>query len=240
MPSRKRRTRPSSSSDDSTQQQSRTATSSKRGRVQSRTRNRSTSKERTGSDGSDVKRRRRNDDDDADISSEELHKDVEETSESQRQKGKTVMTTLRQFQERYLDLVRSVYFARAVEKIERRTSKDKKQDDESDDNEENDTENRVKVAIETTLSPVKNGPLDYPLPDAGFLSSELRVTNPFETWAPLEIAIFEACMQCWGKKFSRISDLIKTKTTRQVIEFYYVWKKTSHYAKWKEEFEFLL
>ena len=29
---------------------------------------------------------------------------------------------------------------------------------------------------------------------------------------------------------------IKTKNTKQVIEFYYVWKKSSHYSAWKKNF----
>ena len=35
---------------------------------------------------------------------------------------------------------------------------------------------------------------------------------------------------------SRAPQFIKTKTTKEVIEFYYIWKKTSHYDQWKEKF----
>jgi hypothetical protein len=29
---------------------------------------------------------------------------------------------------------------------------------------------------------------------------------------------------------------VKTKTTKEVIEFYYDWKKTSHYKEWKKNY----
>lgn len=34
-----------------------------------------------------------------------------------------------------------------------------------------------------------------------------------------------------------ISQVVKTKSTKDVIEFYYVWKMTSHYQQWKRGFE---
>lgn len=33
------------------------------------------------------------------------------------------------------------------------------------------------------------------------------------------------------------TQVIKTKSTKDVIEFYYVWKMTSHYQQWKRGFE---
>jgi len=51
-----------------------------------------------------------------------------------------------------------------------------------------------------------------------------------------EIAIFEGSMLHYGKEFREISSQIGTKSTREVIDFYYIWKKTDHYKKWKETF----
>jgi hypothetical protein len=51
-----------------------------------------------------------------------------------------------------------------------------------------------------------------------------------------EIAIFEGSMLHFGKQFRDISRQIGTKTIREVIDFYYIWKKTDHYKKWKETF----
>eukprot|EP01084_Bolivina_argentea_P237228 398752_1 len=40
-------------------------------------------------------------------------------------------------------------------------------------------------------------------------------------------------MCCKGKQFHEISKIIKTKNTKQCVEFYYFWKQSSHYAVWK-------
>ena len=58
-----------------------------------------------------------------------------------------------------------------------------------------------------------------------------------ENWTPHEIAIFEAAISVFGKEFYRISECIKTKTTQQVIEFYYSWKFSSHYYAWKAHYK---
>lgn len=70
----------------------------------------------------------------------------------------------------------------------------------------------------------------------GFLKSPLRRPNIIERWSPYEIAIFEGSMLHFGKQFRDISRQIGTKTIREVIDFYYIWKKTDHYKKWKETF----
>ena len=119
---------------------------------------------------------------------------------------------IQDFHERYLGIVESLYFRKM-----RRRGKALEMDGTSD-----------------------TAPIAYPLPEAGFLTSNLRPSNAMERWAPLEIAQFEAALRLWGKKFSRISDLIPSKTTREVIEFYYTWKKTSHYKEWKDSFQPLL
>jgi len=113
------------------------------------------------------------------------------------------------FHERYLGIVESLYFRKM-----RRRGKALEMDGTSD-----------------------SAPIAYPLPEAGFLTSNIRPSNAMERWSPLEIAQFEAAMRLWGKNFSRIGDLIPSKTTREVIEFYYCWKKTSHYKEWKEAFQ---
>ena len=57
-----------------------------------------------------------------------------------------------------------------------------------------------------------------------------------ERWSPLEVALFEAAISQYGKQFHQIQKEIETKTTKEVIEFYYMWKKTSHYEKWKKQY----
>jgi len=44
-------------------------------------------------------------------------------------------------------------------------------------------------------------------------------------------------MALHGKHFHIISKFVKTKSTKEIIEFYYIWKKTSHYRRWKNGFE---
>jgi hypothetical protein len=57
-----------------------------------------------------------------------------------------------------------------------------------------------------------------------------------ETWNPLEIATFEAALALYGKLFHQIQKFIPTKCTKEIIEFYYVWKKTRHYQVWKKQY----
>jgi hypothetical protein len=52
----------------------------------------------------------------------------------------------------------------------------------------------------------------------------------------LEIATFEAAMAVHGKVFEKVQKEVKTKTCQEIIDFYYVWKKTRHYARWKDEY----
>lgn len=70
----------------------------------------------------------------------------------------------------------------------------------------------------------------------GFIKSPLRRPTIIEKWSPYEIAIFEGSMLHYGKEFRSVSRQIGTKTTQEVIDFYYVWKKTGHYKKWKQQF----
>mmetsp|Transcript_13910 Transcript_13910/g.13998 ORF Transcript_13910/g.13998 Transcript_13910/m.13998 type:complete len:181 (-) Transcript_13910:225-767(-) len=72
----------------------------------------------------------------------------------------------------------------------------------------------------------------------GYLAS----TNPFrrpnilETWSPLEVSRFEASMMIYGKKFYMIQKYVQSKTEKEIIEFYYTWKRTQHYQQWKNSY----
>eukprot|EP00525_Craspedostauros_australis_P010886 CAMPEP_0198120942 /NCGR_PEP_ID=MMETSP1442-20131203/30739_1 /TAXON_ID= /ORGANISM="Craspedostauros australis, Strain CCMP3328" /LENGTH=271 /DNA_ID=CAMNT_0043779677 /DNA_START=51 /DNA_END=866 /DNA_ORIENTATION=- len=70
----------------------------------------------------------------------------------------------------------------------------------------------------------------------GFLQSPVRRPSVIEMWSPHEIALFEGCLFHYGKDFHEVSRVIKTKSTKEVIDFYYIWKKTEHYKKWKAAF----
>lgn len=69
-----------------------------------------------------------------------------------------------------------------------------------------------------------------------YLQSAVRRPTVVEQWSPYDIAIFEAAITTHGKDFFKVQKEIPSKTTKDVIEFYYIWKKTSHYTKWKKEF----
>lgn len=80
---------------------------------------------------------------------------------------------------------------------------------------------------------------EYPLEGIsalGYLTSPLRRPTIIETWSPYEISLFEASLLHHGKEFAKVSKIIKSKTTKEVIDFYYIWKKTKHYKKWKEQY----
>ena len=49
--------------------------------------------------------------------------------------------------------------------------------------------------------------------------------------------MFEAAISVVGKEFHLISNLIRTKSTQEVIEFYYEWKFSSHYYSWKAHYK---
>jgi hypothetical protein len=56
---------------------------------------------------------------------------------------------------------------------------------------------------------------------------------PAEKWSPYEVGLFESAICLVGKMFPQIAAIIKTKTAAECVEFYYVWKKSSHYPLWK-------
>mmetsp|Transcript_4390 Transcript_4390/g.12982 ORF Transcript_4390/g.12982 Transcript_4390/m.12982 type:complete len:128 (-) Transcript_4390:1358-1741(-) len=70
----------------------------------------------------------------------------------------------------------------------------------------------------------------------GAVISPVRRPLAFETWSPREIVTFEGALAVHGKCFHTVQQFIKTKTTKEVIEFYYIWKMSSHYKAWKQNF----
>lgn len=82
---------------------------------------------------------------------------------------------------------------------------------------------------------------EYPLSEGGisvlgYMKSPLRRPTIVEKWSPYEIAMFEGALLHHGKEFHKVSQEIGSKTTKEVIDFYYIWKKTEHYKKWKDQF----
>ena len=70
----------------------------------------------------------------------------------------------------------------------------------------------------------------------GLLLSPLRRPSVVEKWSPYEISVFEASLGLCGKNFNQVQKFVKTKNTKEIIEFYYVWKKTEHYKVWKKQY----
>lgn len=70
----------------------------------------------------------------------------------------------------------------------------------------------------------------------GVLMSPCRRPTVFENWSPREIAVFEGCIALYGKDFRTIQRFVRTKNTKEIIEFYYLWKLSSHYTEWKRNF----
>lgn len=69
-----------------------------------------------------------------------------------------------------------------------------------------------------------------------YLKAPYRRPTVIEEWAPIEIALFEASIAEYGKDFHQVQKQIGSKTTKQIVDFYYVWKKTAHYKKWKKQY----
>lgn len=70
----------------------------------------------------------------------------------------------------------------------------------------------------------------------GVLMSPCRRPNVFENWSPREIIVFEGAIALYGKDFHTIQRFVHTKNTKEIIEFYYLWKMSSHYTEWKRNF----
>ncbi|CAI5736407.1 unnamed protein product [Peronospora farinosa] len=67
--------------------------------------------------------------------------------------------------------------------------------------------------------------------------SPLRVSSVLDTWTLFEIRVFEVAIECYGKDFPRIADVISSKSCGDVVAFYYVWKNDSHYQVVKNRWE---
>ena len=75
--------------------------------------------------------------------------------------------------------------------------------------------------------------LEYGTVDS--LLSPLRRVSPLDDWSAWEMAMFEGGLCAYGKDFHAISRLLGgKKTCGECVDFYYVWKKSGHYAMWKE------
>jgi hypothetical protein len=93
----------------------------------------------------------------------------------------------------------------------------------------------------------------------GYLLSPLRRRSVVEKWSPFEVSgiqfilltciphirlnstlflssVFEGSIALFGKNFHRIQKYVRTKSVKEIIEFYYFWKKTSHYKQWKKTY----
>uniref|UniRef100_A0A7S1UJW4 SANT domain-containing protein n=1 Tax=Phaeomonas parva TaxID=124430 RepID=A0A7S1UJW4_9STRA len=71
----------------------------------------------------------------------------------------------------------------------------------------------------------------------GVVTLPLRRQLCIERWSPFEVAKFEGSMCIHGKNFHAVQKDVQTKSTKDIIEFYYLWKKTSHYKLWKRSYE---
>lgn len=71
----------------------------------------------------------------------------------------------------------------------------------------------------------------------GNLLLPIRRPSIMDLWTPHEMAVFESALCLHGKKFEVIKQLLPGKTTKQVVEFYYVWKSSSHKQVWKKTFK---
>ncbi|CBZ54699.1 conserved hypothetical protein [Neospora caninum Liverpool] len=83
------------------------------------------------------------------------------------------------------------------------------------------------AAAAPRLGAVKLTPLEL-------LTSPLRKDNVIDLWGPKEVALFEAGICKYGKDFSALQRLIQTKTTCEIVDFYYLWKQTNRYLAWKQ------
>ncbi len=73
----------------------------------------------------------------------------------------------------------------------------------------------------------------YDYPTLHLLLTPLRQPSVLDYWTPSEIVLFEAGMCSIGKDFHLLHKLIPSKTPNQLVDFYYAWKRSSHYAVWK-------
>lgn len=102
-------------------------------------------------------------------------------------------------------------------------------------------EDYVEFAANLMLpSPGDGAPSYHSLPTMSalsFLTHPKRRRTVWEDWSPYAVSLFEAGIAHHGKDFHAIrKEFAGRKSTQQIIDFYYVWKKTSHYKKWKKTY----
>lgn len=89
-------------------------------------------------------------------------------------------------------------------------------------------------------SPGPDAPSYHSLPTMSalqYLKCPKRQKRVWENWSPYQISLFEAGMAHYGKHFYAIAKEFEgSKSTKEIIDFYYLWKKTSHYHKWKKTY----
>ncbi|DBA02378.1 TPA: hypothetical protein N0F65_007197 [Lagenidium giganteum] len=68
-------------------------------------------------------------------------------------------------------------------------------------------------------------------------SSVLRAPSAIDRWTPFEIRVFELAIECYGKEFDQIARVIRTKSCKEVISFYYLWKQDPYYEQLKRRWE---
>ncbi|KAJ1604530.1 putative SANT domain-containing protein [Cryptosporidium canis] len=94
---------------------------------------------------------------------------------------------------------------------------------------------------QNTKANSKNSQSFEPITNAESIISPLSLlTHPFrnkeviDLWGPHEVILFECGVCKYGKEFDKIQRIIKTKTTKEIVDFYYcIWKRTSRYKAWK-------
>jgi len=106
------------------------------------------------------------------------------------------------------------------------------------------TEDYVNLVSDLMYPRVAYGPFGYAPQEGrfpvervttlGYLLNPMRKVHVAEKWSPFEVSVFEASITLYGKNFNQISKHVKTKSVKEVIEFYYFWKKTSHYRQYKK------
>jgi len=76
-------------------------------------------------------------------------------------------------------------------------------------------------------------------------------TSVWDQWSSREVALFESALCQYGKNFDTVANCVGSKSTHEVVEFYYVrpplfnsqlrrsqyWKATAHKAAWKRSFK---
>ncbi|KAF7456139.1 putative Myb-like DNA-binding domain protein [Cryptosporidium felis] len=100
------------------------------------------------------------------------------------------------------------------------------------------TKSNVKINL-------KNPQHTEPITNAESIISPLDLlTHPFrnkdviDLWGPHEVVLFECAVCKYGKEFDKIQRIIKTKTTKEIVDFYYsIWKRTNRYKAWKNNRE---